>query len=122
MATGAQIDDAEVGALEHHGHEVFADVVEVALHGADHGGEFRLDAGLGEQRLENAHAFLHRPRGNQHLWHEDLVVLEFLTNAGHSRHQPLLDNLERLESLLEERLGEKLGVIALAAFDGHREF
>ena len=32
---GAQIDDLKVGPLEHHAHEVLADVMEVALDGAD---------------------------------------------------------------------------------------
>ena len=31
-----EVDDLEAGALEHHRHQVLADVVEVALRGADH--------------------------------------------------------------------------------------
>ena len=32
----AQVDHLEAGALEHHRHQVLADVVQVALGGADH--------------------------------------------------------------------------------------
>ncbi len=49
---GAQVDHVEVGPLPHHGHQVLADVVQVALHGADDRCGHRRDAGRDQQRLQ----------------------------------------------------------------------
>ena len=40
--------------LPHHGDEIFADVVEVSLHGADDGGEFGCDSRLNEGRARGS--------------------------------------------------------------------
>jgi hypothetical protein len=74
--------------------------VKIALHGADHGGELRLDAGVGEQWFKDGHAFLHRAGGDEHFRHEDFVVFEFLANDAHAGNQALLDAFERFDILL----------------------
>ena len=80
-------NDLEAGALEHHPDEVLADVVDVALDGADDDLADRLRAGLGEQRAEDRHAGLHRVRGEQDLGHEQDAVAEVDADDLHARRQ-----------------------------------
>ena len=47
VGVDAEIVNLEAGALEHHRHEVLADVVDVALDGADDDLANRLGPGLG---------------------------------------------------------------------------
>ena len=76
VGVDAQVEDLEAGALEHHPDEVLADVVDVALDGADDDLADRLGAGLGQQRPQDGHAGLHRVGGEQDLGHEQDAVAE----------------------------------------------
>ena len=88
----AEVDDLEPGALEHHRHEVLADVVDVALHGADHDLADALGAGLGQQRSKDRHARLHRVRGQQHLRNEQDAVAEVDADDAHALDQRVVQD------------------------------
>ncbi len=83
----AEIDDLETRALEHHRDQILADIVDVALDGADHDLADRLDAGFGEQRPQDLHAALHRIRGKQHFGHEQNAVAEIDADDAHAFDQ-----------------------------------
>lgn len=94
----ADIDDFETAAFEHGGHEVLADVVEVAFHGSD---DHLADAagGLsGHQWLQHFESGLHGATCHQQLRHESFTVLESLTNLRHGADHLPVDNVLRLRS------------------------
>ena len=98
----ADVDDLEAGALQHHRHEVLADVVDVALDGADHDLADRLDAGLGEERPEDLHAALHGIRGEQDFRHEEDAVAEVDADDPHALDQGLVQHALRRPAASEE--------------------
>jgi len=57
----AEVVHLELGRLEEHADEVLADIMDVALDGADHGGPDRLLDGADDQRLQQRHRPVHRP-------------------------------------------------------------
>ena len=111
---GAEVDDGETGTAPHHGNEVLADVVQIALHGADDDGVFRLDARRGEQWLEELQRFLHGAGGNEHLGDEYLIAFELFADDRHAGHEALLDNSLRAVAGREEFLGQPHGVSPLS--------
>ena len=56
---------------------------------------------LGQQRLENGHAGLHGPGGNQHLGNVETVVFEILSNDAHSGNEAFLEDVIDVEPLFE---------------------
>ena len=94
----AQVDDLEAGAFEHHGDQVLADVVQVALDGADDDLAGRRRAARGQVRLEDRQAALHGARGDQHLGHEVLVLLEQPADLGHGRDQAIVEDRLRRDA------------------------
>ena len=87
-----QVDHVEPGALQHHRHQVLPDVVDVALHGADHDLAHALGTGLRQQRSQDLHAGLHRVRGEQHLRHEQDPVAEVDPDDPHAFHERLVQD------------------------------
>src|SRR3546814_18471502 len=85
----AEVDDFEAGAFHHHRDEVLADVVDVALHGADHHGAELRRPGLRQQRAQDVHAALHGVGGPQHLGHEEDAVAEVDADDAHALDQRL---------------------------------
>ena len=98
----AQVDDLEARAFEHHGHQVLADVVDVALHRADDDLADRLDAGLGEQRAQDLHAALHGVGGEQHLGDEQDAVAEVDADDAHAFDERLVQHLLGAPAALQE--------------------
>ena len=88
----AEVDHFEAGAFHHHRDQVLADVVDVALDGADHHLADRLDAGLGEQRPQDLHAALHRVGGEQHFGHEQDAVAEIDADDAHALDQRVVQH------------------------------
>ncbi len=89
----AEVDDLEAGAFHHHADEVLADVVDVALHGADdHLADLR-SAGLGQQRAQDEHARLHGVGRHQHFGHEEDAVPEVLADDAHALDERRGQNL-----------------------------
>ena len=103
----AQVDDLEARALQHHAHQILADVVDVALDGADDDRALTLDIlGIGQQRAQDLHRAFHRLGGHQHLWHEQDAVAEVLADDVHAGHQAARQDLaRRLLPLVQCRVG-----------------
>jgi hypothetical protein len=101
----AEVDHLEAGALEHHRDEVLADVVDVALDGADHDLADALGAGLGEQRPQDLHARLHRVRREQHLGDEEDPVAEVDADDAHALDERVVQHLVGAPAAPEQDLG-----------------
>ena len=84
--------------------EVLADVVDVALDGADHHFADTRRAGFGQQWLENGHAALHRVGSQQHFGHEEDPVAEILADDGHAANQRLGEDLVRFPLALKKNI------------------
>ena len=102
------------GALQHHGHQVLADVVQVTLDRAQDDAGQRLNLLLGQQRLEQVQSGVHRSCGDQHLGHIDLVVLESLPDNAHPGNQSLVDDGRRVQSLGNRLFGQFLDLGSIA--------
>ena len=93
----AQVDDLEVIALQHHTHDILADVVHIALHrghqdlaiGAVALGFLFLDKGL-----QVGHRLLHDPGTLDHLRQEHLALAKQVSHHVHTVHQRALDHLD----------------------------
>src|SRR5213075_546785 len=97
-----EIDDLEARALEHHRHQILADVVNVALDGADHDLADGRYTGLGQQRTQDLHTTLHGVRGEQDLGHEQDAVAEVDTDDPHAFDQRVIQHLLGVPATLEE--------------------
>ena len=94
----------EVIALQHHGYDVLADIVHVALHRRHHdlalwlavagSSFFRLD-----ERHEVSHRLLHHASRFHHLRQEHLARTEQISDHVHAGHQRAFDHLDRELSL-----------------------
>ena len=85
----ADVEHLEAGALHHHADEVLADVVDVALDGADHHLAHLRRAGGDQQRAQDRHSRLHRVGGHQHFRHEQDAVAEIDADDAHALDQRL---------------------------------
>lgn len=85
----AQVDDLKAAPFEHRGHEDLADVVQVALDGADHDASGTLHAPLEEVRRDQPEGGLHGSGGDQQFGHEVLVALKPLADLVHRRNHRL---------------------------------
>ena len=104
----ADVEHLESGPLHHHADEVLADVVDVALDGADHHPADLGRAGGGQQRAQDRHAALHRIGRHQHFRHEQDAVAKVDADDPHA---------------LDQRLGQHLiGRPAAAEQDAHALF
>jgi hypothetical protein len=83
----------EAGAFHHHRDQVLADVVDVALDGADHHLADGFDARFGEERPQDFHPAFHRIGGKQHFGHEQDAVAEVDTDDAHSLDQRVVQHL-----------------------------
>ena len=101
-----QVDDPQALPLEHHFDEVLADVVPVALDGAEHDGAAHLAAAFREQGLEQLKSRVHRARGDHDLGDIDLVRLEFLPDAPHARKQAAVQDFPGGKAL-RDRAGNR---------------
>ncbi len=91
----AEVDHLEPGAFHHHRDEILADVVDVALDGANHHLADRLDAGLGEQRPQDLHPTLHRVGREQDFGHEQDAVPEIDADDAHALDQRIVQHAVR---------------------------
>ena len=107
----ADVDHLEARALEHHADQVLADVVDVALDGADHDLADRLDAGIGEERPQDRHPALHRIRGEQHLRHEQDAVAEIDADDPHALDEGVVQHALGRPPALEEDVRRLLDLV-----------
>ena len=111
----AQVNDLVPAAFEHGRDEVFADVMEVALHGADDRIVFRFHTGLDQHGFEDFEGLLHGTGGDEHFRHKDFVAFEAFAHGHHARHKPVFDDTG---GAFAGGAGERrwaVGVFALAA-------
>lgn len=92
--------------LEHHFDEVLADVVPVALDGAEHDGAAHLAAAFREQGLEQLKSRVHRARGDHDLGDIDLVRLELLPDDPHACKQAAVQDFPGGKAL-RDRAGNR---------------
>ncbi len=103
----AEVDDVVVVALQHHAHDVLADIVYVAFNGghedAPFGGACRLGLGLFlgfEVGQEVGDGFFHDARAFHHLWEEHFAGSEEVSYHVHAGHQGAFDELKGSIELL----------------------
>ena len=130
----AHVHHLKVVALEHNGHDVFADVVHVALDGGDHdlalglhiaAGRFQLALLFFDVGQQMGHGLLHDARALDHLWQEHLALAEQVAHHVHAVHQRPFDHIERAPAVGADELPHLLGVfgdeLVHAAHQGVRE-
>ncbi len=115
---GAEIDDLEAGALEHHRHEVLADVVEVALDRAEHHCAGAGGLAFGKMRLERVQGSLHHAGAQQHLGDEALAALHARPDDLHAGQQGAVEDLAGAATLGEQHRHEGGHEVAVAGDDG----
>ena len=96
--------DLEPGALHHHGDEVLADVVNVALDGADDHLADLGRAGLGQERTQHDHAGLHRIGRHQDFRHEQDAVAKIDADDAHALDQGLGQDVVGRPAALASRM------------------
>ncbi len=118
VAVDAEVDDVVAGALEHDGDEVLADVVEVALDGADGDGPEGLAAGGGEEGLDDGEAGLHGAGGDEQLGDVGLVAGELLADLAHGGDHGLVEEGVEVFAGVDGGLDDGGHVVAAAFDDG----
>ena len=113
----AEIDDLEARAFHHHGDEVLADVVDVALDGADHHLAEARRAGGDQQRPQDGHAGLHRIGGEQHFGHEQDAIAEIDADDAHALDQRLGQDLVGRPAALEQDVDRLLDLFLEAVIE-----
>src|SRR5579863_1476846 len=98
----AEVDDLEAGTLEHHRHQVLADVVDVALDGADHDLADGGHASFSQQRPQDFHPALHGVGGQQYLGHEQDAVAEVDAHNPHAFDQRVVQYLLGVPAALKK--------------------
>ena len=101
----ADVDHLETRALHHHAHQVFADVVNVALDGADDHLAYGFGPRLRQQGAQHLHPPLHGVGGQQHLRHEQDAVAKIDAHDLHASHQGLVQHLVRPPAPPQEKFG-----------------
>ena len=92
-----EIDDLVVITLQHHAHDIFADVVDVAFHGRhdDARLRFRVRAFLRlHERQQICDRFLHHPRAFHHLRQKHFSGAEQIADHAHPSHERSFDHFE----------------------------
>jgi hypothetical protein len=113
----AEVDDVEAGAFHHHADEVLADVVDVALDGADHHLALLGRAGGGEQRTQDEHAGLHGIGRQQHFRHEQDAVAEVDADDAHAFDERLGQHVIGRPAALEQDVGAFLDLFLEAVVE-----
>ena len=107
----------EARPFEHHGHEVLADVVDIALDGADDDGPEVAGVTLGETRLEKLEGALHGARAQQYFGNEALTVAHALTDDVHAGQQAAIQDLAGAGSAVQQPLGKLAGTGSVSGDD-----
>ena len=113
----AEVKDLDAAALHHDLDEVFADVVHVALHGAEAHAADGLGALTDHQGLQKLCGGGHAARGHEHFGNERAVGGERLAEAVHADDHALGENVARPAALVERLLAEGEQLFLLAALE-----
>src|SRR5512136_2256398 len=94
--------DSETSHVEHHLHQVFSDIVDIALDDSDH--HLPFDSFLHffgfEMRTEDVEPCIQGIRTHQDFGDEVLLFLIEISNNLHASSQPIHDGVKRVESNL----------------------
>ena len=112
---GAEVKDLDAAALHHDLDEVFADVVHVALHGAEAYAADGLAALADHQGLQKLRGGGHATRGHEHFRHERAVGGKCVAEAVHADDHALGENVARAVAFVERLLAEGEQLFLLAA-------
>ena len=121
-AVDAEVDDADTRTLDHHFDEVFADVVQIALDGADDRRADRFNARICQCGFENRKRRVHRARRNKNFGNEDLVVFEFRADDAHARDQSFGEDILRGNARSQLFGDESRQIFCLAALQQRGNF
>ena len=111
------VDHLEPRPLEHHPHEVLADVVDVALDGADDDLADRFGPGLGQERTQDRHPPLHRVGGHQDLGDEQDAVAEVHADDAHALDEGLVEHARGAPAAPEEEVRALLDLLLEAVVE-----
>ena len=106
----AQVHNLEARAFQHHGHDVLADIVQVAFYGAAHDG-----AGGGhglvthQQRPQNVTGGACRARCNQHFGNEEFAFPHAASHLIHGGNNRLGKKFARANSFLQHLVRQLFG-------------
>ena len=104
----AEVDHLEAGTFHHHADEVLADVVDVALDGADHHLALARGTRGDEQRTEDEHAGLHRVGRQQHFRNEKDAVAEVDADDAHAFDEGFGQDLVGGPATLQQDVNRRL--------------
>ena len=115
----AHVDHVEVIALQHHGHDVFANVMHITLDGGDD--DLALGAHIApggfvqalfffDVRNQVRHRLFHDARTLDYLGQEHLALAEQVAHDVHAGHQRALDHVQRPTALGQNGLVRFFGV------------
>ena len=113
----AEVDHLEARTFHHHADEVLADVVNVALDGADHHLAQARRAGGDEQRAEDEHAGLHGIGGEQNFRNEQNAIAEVDADDAHAFDQRLGQDLVGRPAAAEEDVDGRLDLFLEAVIE-----
>ena len=118
----AQIDNVEPVARKHDAHDIFADVVDVALDGGNY--DFRAAALRGglHKRFECRHRALHDPRAFYDLRQKHFALAEKLADVLHRAHQILFDYTQRALLFPVEMQRQSLRLVVKPLDKRHAQF
>ena len=92
VTVDAQVDHLEASALQHHCHQILADVVDIALDSADDHCANARHTGFGEERAQHFHARLHGVGRHQHLGNEKDAVAKVNAHDVHTCDEAAVQN------------------------------
>ena len=88
----AQVDDLEARSFQHHSHQIFADVMQVAGNRADDDSADLFHPGFGQERFEDRGGCAHCPGGDEHFGDEFFADFEQTADFGHGRDACLVED------------------------------
>ena len=119
---GAQVNNFQALAFQHHLDQVLADVVQVALDGADADAAGGLHALSSQQGLEQSGALAHSAGSNQNFGNEHFVVLELFADDVHAVQQTLFQNGLSGNALVDSLLNQGLDDLSLTCLKLQGDF
>ena len=113
-----QVDHFQAAALHHDLHQVLADIVHIALDGAQADPAQHLAAAAGEPGLQQLQGGSHAAGGHQHLRHKGPAGGEIVPQAGHAVHQTVRQQKLSFHTLVKPFLAQLEHLLPLPLAQG----
>ena len=117
-----EVEDLEPAAFEHGGHEVFADVVQIAFDGADGHAADRFGALGDQQRPDQFEGRFHGARRDQEFGHEIIAAFEPFSHLVHGWGHEVVYQAQGIHLFLQGLFGDLARGLGVAVHDGVKEF